>query len=79
MLNSVWAVVRNGRIELSEDTSLEEGARLLVTVLPPDEDREFWLRASQASLSDIWDNPQDDAYAQLLETCSFGVEGSRLS
>lgn len=68
MLSSVWAVVRNGRIELAEETPLEEGARLLVTVLPHEEDQQFWLHASQTSLAEIWDNPQDDAYAQLLET-----------
>ncbi len=67
MLSSIWGVVRNGKVELTEDAPLVEGARLLVTVLPPDEDRDFWLHASQASLADIWDNPQDDAYAQLLE------------
>jgi hypothetical protein len=68
MMSSVWGVVRNGRIELAEPTPLEEGARILVTVLPRGEDPEFWLQASQPSLADIWDNPQDDAYAQLLKT-----------
>ena len=33
----------------------------------PDEDSQFWLHASQPGLSAIWDNPQDDVYAQLLE------------
>ncbi|HEX5102336.1 MAG TPA: hypothetical protein VFV87_00895 [Pirellulaceae bacterium] len=68
MLNSVLGVVRNGKIELSEAAPLEEGARLLVTFLPLADEQEFWLQASQPSLAEIWDNPADDAYAQLLQT-----------
>jgi hypothetical protein len=68
MLSSILAVVKNGRIELAEETPLAEGAKLLITFLPPQEDQEFWLHASQHSLGAIWDNPQDDSYAQLLKT-----------
>jgi hypothetical protein len=39
---------------------------VLVTVLPDDE-IEFWLQASLVSLDEIWDNTEDDIYAQLLE------------
>ena len=28
---------------------------------------EFWLRASEPSLDAIWNNPDDDVYAALLE------------
>ena len=66
MLHTVWAVVHNGRIELSEQVELPEGTRLLVTVLPEDE-RHFWLLAGEKSLSAVWDNAEDDVYAQLLE------------
>jgi hypothetical protein len=38
----------------------------LVTVLP-DEEASFWLEASRASLDRIWDNPDDDVYARLLD------------
>jgi hypothetical protein len=34
MLKTVWAVVREGKIELLENLSLSEGARVLVTVMP---------------------------------------------
>jgi len=34
MLKTVWAVVRKGKIELLENLSLSEGARVLVTVMP---------------------------------------------
>jgi len=66
MLNTVTAVVREGKIELLERVELPEGSRLLVTVLP-DEEAAFWSAASQPSLSRIWDNPEDDVYAGLLD------------
>jgi hypothetical protein len=31
------------------------------------EDDEFWLKASEPSLNLIWDNPEDDIYAELLD------------
>jgi len=66
MLNTVRAVIREGKIELLERVELPEGSRLLVTVLP-DEQAGFWMDASRASLDRIWDNPEDDVYARLLD------------
>ncbi len=66
MLRTVWGVVREGRIELLERVELSEGSRVLVTLLP-DEDSLFWMGVSQVSLDRIWDNTEDDVYAQLLE------------
>jgi hypothetical protein len=63
----VWAVVRNGKIELTENISLAEGAKVLVTLLPEEDEADFWERASQESLADVWDNPEDDVYAELLK------------
>jgi len=65
MLKTLWATVRQGKIELLELSELPEGAKVLVTLLP-DEDAEFWLQASQTSLDTVWDNTEDDVYAQLL-------------
>jgi len=65
-MNTVWGVIREGKIELLEQVDLPEGAEVLVTLLS-DEDRRFWLRASQFSLDAVWDNSEDDVYAQLLE------------
>jgi hypothetical protein len=67
MLSTAWATVKDGKIELLEPMPLPEGAKLLVTVMPPEEEADFWLRASEHSLAEIWDNPQDDEYAKLLE------------
>ena len=65
MLKTLWATVRQGKIELLELSELPEGAKVLVTVLP-DEEAEFWLQASQTSLDRVWDNTEDDVYAQLI-------------
>jgi hypothetical protein len=65
MLKTVWATVRQGKIELLESTELPEGAKVLVTLLPDDE-TDFWLQTSQVSLDAMWDNTEDDIYAQLL-------------
>ncbi len=65
MLQTLWATVHDGQIQLAEQATLPEGAKLLVTVLPDQEDQ-FWVAASQRSLDAVWDNAEDDVYAQLL-------------
>jgi hypothetical protein len=66
MLKTLWATVRQGKIELLEPSELPEGTTVLVTLLSDDE-TQFWLQASQVSLDTIWDNTEDDVYAQLLK------------
>ena len=67
MLNTVCAVVREGKIEVLEPLDLPEATRVLVTVLS-EEDPQFWLNSSQSALDRVWDNTEDEVYAQLLET-----------
>jgi hypothetical protein len=64
MLNTVRAVVKEGRIQLLEEIELPEGTEMLVTPLPDESD--FWLKAGESSLEAVWDNGEDDVYAQLL-------------
>lgn len=66
MLSTVRAVVRGGKIELLENVQVPDGTALLVTILPGD-DEAFWLGCSQSSLDHIWNNPEDDAYVDLLK------------
>jgi predicted DNA-binding antitoxin AbrB/MazE fold protein len=66
MSKSLRAIIREGKIEPLEEVNLPEGSKVLVTLLADDE-AEFWLPASQASIDRIWDNPEDDVYAQLLK------------
>ena len=65
MLSTIHAVVRDGKIELLEPISLPNGAHVLVTVLKDDE-QAFWQQASESALKRVWDNPEDDIYAELL-------------
>jgi hypothetical protein len=65
MFNTVRAVVKNGKIELGESVDVPDGTEVLVTVLSNGDD--FWLGASESSLSAVWDNPEDDIYAELLQ------------
>jgi hypothetical protein len=66
MLNTIWGIVRDGKVEPAEPVDLPEGARVLLTVMNA-EDGRFWRRLSDESLKSIWDNPQDDVYAALLK------------
>ena len=66
MLNTVRAIVREGRIEVIEPVDLPEGTTVLVTLLI-EEDTLFWSRVSHVALNTIWDNAEDDVYAELLK------------
>lgn len=63
---SLWAIVEDGNIKPLDATPLPEGAKVLVTLLEEAEET-FWLKVSEESIASIWDNPEDDIYAQLLE------------
>jgi hypothetical protein len=65
MLNTIQAVVRDGKIELLEPISLPDGTHVLVTVLN-DDDQVFWQQASESAIKRVWDNAEDDIYAELL-------------
>lgn len=65
MPDTIRAVVRDWRIELLEIVEIPEGTELLVTPLV--EEPEFWLNASESSLNSVWDNSEDDVFAELLE------------
>jgi predicted DNA-binding antitoxin AbrB/MazE fold protein len=65
MLNTVKAIVREGKIELLEQVDIPEGTEVLVTILS--DEAEFWLRAGESSLTSVWDNKEDDVYEQLLK------------
>ena len=67
MLQTVWAVVREGKVELLEQLTLPEGTKLLVTLLPDEGEQQFWLRVSDQSLVHVWENAEDDVYADLLK------------
>ncbi len=66
MMNTVWAIVQDGKILPEEPVDLRNGQRVLVTILADEEDM-FWTVASESALNLIWNNEEDDVYAELLE------------
>jgi hypothetical protein len=67
MLQTVWAVVREGKVELVDNIPLPEGAKVIVTLLTDEDESQFWLFAGERSLAEIWENAEDDIYAELLQ------------
>jgi predicted DNA-binding antitoxin AbrB/MazE fold protein len=65
-MHTVEAIVKNGLVVPLDDTELEEGTRVLVTI-SDGADRDFWMAATEASLKKIWENEEDDIYAELLK------------
>ena len=66
MQRTFLGTVRQGKIELLDSTDLVEGTQVLVTLIANNE-VEFWLQTSQVSLNAVWDNAEDDIYAELLK------------
>jgi hypothetical protein len=64
MLNTVRAIVKEGKIELLEEIDIPEGTEVLVTPLIDETD--YWLKVSRPALDRVWDNADDDVYAKLL-------------
>lgn len=64
-MSTIRAIVREGRIEPLEKFEIPEGSEVLVT--PVFDEPTFWLMASESALNPIWDNSEDDVYAELLK------------
>ena len=61
MLSTHWGIIRKGQIQLLDKIKFLEGAKVIVTMIP-DEEQQFWLNTSESSLNDIWNNTEDDIY-----------------
>jgi len=66
MSTAVRAVIRQGRVEPVEPLSFPEGSEVVVSLRQVDDER-FWQDVAGVSLNAIWDNAEDDVYAELLE------------
>ena len=66
MLNTVRAIVRGKKIELLEDIDIQDGTKVLVTLLNDGENHQFWQKVGAISLDSIWNNQEDDIYEKLL-------------
>ncbi|MEA5595534.1 hypothetical protein [Rivularia sp. UHCC 0363] len=52
----IWAIVRNGKVELLEDIQLSEGSKVLLTLISDEDEEQFWITASEKALNKVWDN-----------------------
>ena len=66
MLNTLWAIARNEKIELLERVKIPDGTKILVTLLPDTDESHFWTNTSQVPLNKVWENKEDEVYEQLL-------------
>jgi len=67
ILQTILAVIHEGKIEPLEHTAFPESAKVIVTLLPEEDEPLFWLSASETSLVNIWENTEDNIYAELLQ------------
>jgi predicted DNA-binding antitoxin AbrB/MazE fold protein len=66
MIKSVDAIYEDGKLVLQQPLPLPEHAHVRVTI-DTDVEREAWLRLSEESLKETWDNEADDVFNDLLE------------
>ena len=69
MSTTLEAVYEDGLLRLSGPLPLPNHARVTVTVQihPADEERQVWLKMSEAALVKTWENPADDVFNALLQ------------
>ncbi|HNH85329.1 MAG TPA: hypothetical protein PL157_23380 [Acidobacteriota bacterium] len=68
MRQTIPAIMRDGKIELLEPVSIEDGTPVLVTILEPNaNEAQLWSLASESTLKRVWVNPEDEAYGELLK------------
>jgi predicted DNA-binding antitoxin AbrB/MazE fold protein len=66
MTTTVDAIYENGRLLLPRPLSLPENSHVRVTI-ESDPEREAWLKLSEESLTQVWDNEADDVFNALLK------------
>ena len=66
MTTTVEAIYEHGKLVLPGPLSLPEQSHVRVTI-ETDAEREAWLRLSEESLTEVWDNDADDVFNELLE------------
>ena len=69
MSTTLEAVYEDGMLRLAQPLPLANRSRVTVTVqaTATDEEREAWLKVSEAALTKTWDNQADDVFNALLE------------
>lgn len=66
MTTTVEAIYENGKLVLPRPLSLPEKTHVRV-IIESDPEREAWLKLSEESLKQVWDNDADDVFNELLK------------
>jgi hypothetical protein len=70
MTTTVEAYYHDGKLILPQPLPLPDNTRVRIVIdtnnLAPDVDRTAWLKLSEQSLTAAWNNPEDDAFDELL-------------
>ena len=66
MTTTVEAIYENGKLVLPRLLSLPEKSQVRVTI-ESDLEREDWMKLSETSLRQVWDNAADDVFNELLK------------
>ncbi len=67
MTATVDAIYENGTLVLTRPLCLPEKSHVRVTIQSSDLEREAWLKLSEESLAQVWNNDADDVFNELLE------------
>ena len=71
MTTTVEAIYENGKLTLTQALPLPERTPVTVTIKTgeptSDAERAAWLKLSEESFVKTWDNPDDDAFNELLK------------
>jgi predicted DNA-binding antitoxin AbrB/MazE fold protein len=66
MTTTIDAIYEDGKLLLPKPLSLPEKSRVRVTI-ESDVEREMWLKLSEQSLNETWNNTADDIFNELLK------------
>ena len=71
MSTTMQAIYENGRLTLRHPLPLPDHTHVRVTIGAeesgvPDQERAAWLKLSERSLMEAWDNRADDVFNELL-------------
>ena len=67
MTTTLDAIYEHGKLILPQPLSLPEKSHVRVTIESDDAERENWLKLSETSLMQAWDNAADDVFNELLQ------------
>lgn len=65
MTTTIDAIYEDGKLVLPRPLSLPEKSHVRITI-ESDSEREAWLKLSEESSKQVWDNDADDVYNDLL-------------